>query len=177
MARFPWINCVVCLACAAAMLVAQPCSAYDRQLCVICGRDWARSPSRIRFNIVLDKHPKQYFVCSPFCLFEKLEHYEDREYELQGAQIVDYSSLTEETERWAILETATFLWGTQGEIKLSAEPFSAAFARKATAQKAQAVIGGELLDWDGLAKVGKKAAKDYQPETPSRRGKPDRRPS
>jgi hypothetical protein len=111
-----------------ALLCLQPGHAAPRELCAVCGRDWARSPSRIRFTLVLDKHTDHILVCSPFCMCERIERYVKREYQVEAPQIIDYSTLEAGEPRWALLDNATFLDGIKGDPKRANEPLVAAFA-------------------------------------------------
>jgi hypothetical protein len=160
----------------ALLCMLQPGQAAPRDLCAICGRDWIRSPSRIRFTLMLGKHPEQILVCSPFCMCERLERYAGREYKIVAPQIIDYATLDDENPRWTLLEKATFLDGVKGNPQRANEPLVAAFTRKKVAQERQAELGGELKDWDALRQECVKLAQDYQPHEPPSQHDPNRRP-
>jgi hypothetical protein len=161
----------------ALLCLLQPGQAATRDLCAVCGRDWIRSPSRMRFTLVLEKHTDHILVCSPFCMCERLERYAEREHQVQGAQIVDYSTLAAEEPRWVQLDNATYLDGIKGNSKHANEPLVAAFARKKVALEQQAILGGELKTWDELRKECVKLAQDYEPPKPPSSGHdPSQRP-
>ncbi len=164
--------------CLAVLLAVTPSfgGVMEHDLCEVCGRSWPKSPSRIRFSVVLNRHSTQIHVCSPFCFCERIERYAGREYELQGAQVIDYSSLQDETPRWAGLENATYLVGIDGDIKQANAPLVAAFARAKTATAAQEQLGGEITAWDELYQQCVKLAAEHQPEMPPGQRNPNRRP-
>lgn len=170
---------IACAGVVALMLLGllQAGLAKPRELCAVCGRDWTRSPSRIRFTLILDRHQDHIQVCSPFCMCERLERYAQREHTVQAPQIIDYSTLDAEEPRWARLETATFLDGIKGDVKHANEPLVAAFARKKTAQEYQTKLSGELKTWDEVLSECTKLAQDYEPHKPPNRHDPSRRPS
>ena len=169
----------ICLGLALLSLLCllQPGRTEPRELCAVCGRDWTRSPSRIRFTLVIDKHAEHILVCSPFCMCERLERYTQRAHEVKSPRIVDYSTLADEESRWVMLDKATFLEGIKGDTKQASEPLVAGFARKSVAQEQQATLGGKIMIWDELRQECVKLAQDYEPPKPSTpHTNPSRRP-
>jgi hypothetical protein len=165
--------------CAAVLLSATPCICGEagHDLCEVCGRCWAASPSRMRCQLVLERHISNIQVCSPFCLCERIERYSGRDYELRGLQIIDYSTLDKDPVRWAEVQHATFLVGINGDVKDAGEPLVAAFARVKVAQQAQEELGGKIQSWDELYKQCVKLAADFEPKTPHNGRNPSRRPN
>ncbi|GEM_PF-2229467 len=118
-------------------------AAYDPDVrCLYCGMFAARSGSHAVAQ--WSDGSTTHHDCWD-CL---LSHGMEEDLTLTGATVAEHGSAPEDP-RWLDAEQAWFLYDTKA-IKGSMPPYVAAFVDRATAEGAQAELGGEVVDFDGL---------------------------
>lgn len=140
--------------------------ALDRLNCPSCRRIWLDSPSRMRVTLMYNKHPVDYFVCSPTCYCEVLDR--NPAGEAGAALIIDYNDHADTRANLQPAASCYFLLGAEYDEEYSESPRVAAFLSEKEAQEAQKVLGGKLVEWESVLKAAREQAqaKKEKPREP-----------
>lgn len=124
----------------------------DRPRCEKCGMFWDNSPTMLSMEVkVGEKTVTHLFECVN-CAYNGLHSLYDEEPEVTSFLILDYTTFTAKTQKMLDGYEAFYLFGTS-RLKGSMAPFTPAFATEKAAKQAQSILGGELVDFDGMMKL------------------------
>lgn len=119
----------------------------DEPTCENCGMFWNKSSAKVSASIKVNgKSAGHKYECLN-CLKEGLASL-GKGATLGKVEIVDYPTAGTKSEKMLDASKAWFLYGTS-KLKGAMPPYIAGFGTKEAAKKAQATLGGDLLDWDG----------------------------
>lgn len=135
-------------------------SVLSRKRCNITQLVLADCPNFVTASFDDGKHQWSLSMAGPIALYKKLETYKQRP---ASVFIRDYDQFAAGKPRMLDTAKAWFLYEAEGDPLVCQQPCIYAFKTKDAAQTAQRELGGELLQWEAVAKRAKEYAADWDP--------------
>jgi len=124
-------------------------AADEQPRCDQCGMFFAKSPTQVTATVAVGEDEASHQFESLGCYLNYLAENYDEDAEVTSLEILDYNTFGTDKPAALAASDAYYLYGTE-RLKGSMAPYIAAFTDEKSAGSAQAELGGELVDYNGM---------------------------